>query len=107
MLFHLDENVDHAIARALRHRGIDVTTSTEAGLVGADDRQQLEFARSAGRVIVTQDSDFLRLHRQGVPHSGIVFAPSGSRAPSEIIRFLCLLNDCVDSQEMVGNVEFV
>jgi predicted nuclease of predicted toxin-antitoxin system len=107
MLFHLDKNVDHSIARALRHRGIDVSTSTEAGLVGADDLEQLKFARTAGRVIFTQDSDFLRLHSQGLPHAEIVFATSGSRTVGEIVRFLCLLNDCMESHEIAGNVEFV
>lgn len=70
MLFHLDENVDHAIARALRQRGIDVTTSTEIGLIGADDLLQLDFARKSSRVIVTQDADFLRHHQVGVPSFG-------------------------------------
>lgn len=34
---HLDEHVDHEIATGLRTRGIDVTTTTDAGLLGADD----------------------------------------------------------------------
>lgn len=107
MLFHLDENVDHAISRGLRQRGIDVTTSTEANLVGADDLQQLEYARTSGRVLVTQDGDFLRLHSQGHSHAGIVFAVSGNREFGEIIRFLCLLSDCAEPHEMIGNVEFI
>lgn len=37
MRFHLDEHVDHAIARGLRNRGIEVTTATDAGLLGASD----------------------------------------------------------------------
>ena len=106
MLFHLDENIDHAIVRALRERGIDVTTSTEAQLVGARDIEQLEFARESGRVIVTQDSDFLRLHQAGYSHAGIVFASSGSREIGEFVRFLCLLHDCLAPKEMIGNVEF-
>ena len=32
--YHLDENVDHAVARGLQQRGIDVTTSTDVQLVG-------------------------------------------------------------------------
>jgi len=107
MRFHLDENVDHAIGRGLRRRGIDVTTSTETDLVGADDLKQLEYARVTGRVLFTQDSDFLSLHNQGHPHAGIVFAASGCRDFGEIIRFLCLLNDCLEPDEMQGNVEFV
>jgi len=78
-LFHLDENIDQAIARALRERGIDVTTSAEAQLVGARDIEQQEFSRESGRVILTQDSDFLRLHQAGYSHAGIIFASSGSR----------------------------
>ena len=42
--FHLDENVNNAIANGLRVRGIDVTTSSEQGLIGASDEQQLAYA---------------------------------------------------------------
>jgi len=67
--FHLDEQISPALAVALRHRGIDVTTTADANLTGADDRGQLAFAANAGRVLVTQDVDFLRLHAEGVPHA--------------------------------------
>jgi hypothetical protein len=39
--FHLDEDVDPAIAEGLRRRGIDVTTTPEVGLLGARDPIQL------------------------------------------------------------------
>jgi hypothetical protein len=42
--FHLDEHVDHAIARGLRNRGIDVTTATDANLLGASDEAHFEIA---------------------------------------------------------------
>lgn len=48
--FHLDENVSQAIAKGVRRRGIDVTTTPETGLIAASDETQLEFARSQGRV---------------------------------------------------------
>jgi hypothetical protein len=35
--FHLDEHVPPAIAEGLRRRRIDVTTTADAGLRGADD----------------------------------------------------------------------
>ncbi|HEX5102520.1 MAG TPA: hypothetical protein VFV87_01835 [Pirellulaceae bacterium] len=43
--FHLDAQVDHAIARGLEARGIDVTTTTDAGLLGepADMVNRVEF----------------------------------------------------------------
>ena len=42
---HLDENVDHVVAQGLRLRGMDVTTTTDANLIGATDDQQLSFVR--------------------------------------------------------------
>ncbi|WP_289500441.1 hypothetical protein [Gloeocapsopsis sp. IPPAS B-1203] len=32
--FHLDENVSHAVAEGLCRRGIDLTTTPEAALIG-------------------------------------------------------------------------
>ena len=63
--FHLDEHIDPAIADGLRRRGVDVTTTLGAGLRGAADEEHVAFARAQGRVIVTQDSDFLRISPSG------------------------------------------
>jgi predicted nuclease of predicted toxin-antitoxin system len=49
----------------LKRRGIDVTTTPEARLLGAIDEEQLAFAISQGRVIFTQDDDFLAIHQRG------------------------------------------
>jgi hypothetical protein len=35
--FHLDEHVDHAVADGLRRRGIAVTTTADADLLGAEN----------------------------------------------------------------------
>ncbi len=59
--FHLDEHVSDAIARALRQRGVDVTTTSEAGLRTQDDTLQIAYARREQRALVTQDADFLRI----------------------------------------------
>lgn len=104
--FHLDENVDHAIARGLRHRGIDVTTTTDAALVGASDEEQLSFAHKESRVLVTYDSDFLALHAQGVEHCGIVFRPKDNSSIGSLVQHLCLVHDCLTAEEMGGEVEF-
>jgi predicted nuclease of predicted toxin-antitoxin system len=70
--FHLDEHVNPAIADGLRRRGIDVATTADAGLLGADDLLHIAFAMPEGRVICTNDEDFLKWHDQGVQHCGIV-----------------------------------
>ncbi|MFN2165387.1 MAG: DUF5615 family PIN-like protein [Anaerolineae bacterium] len=69
--FHLDEQVDPDIARALRQHGVDVTTTIDAGLRTALDEEQLDYARQARRVLVTHDADFLRVASRGVDHPGI------------------------------------
>ena len=43
--FQLDESVTTAIAGPLRQRGIDITTATDASLLGAADEEHLAFAR--------------------------------------------------------------
>lgn len=77
--FHLDENVDHAVAHGLRLRGVDVTTSTDANLIGAPDEAQIAFAVAANRVVFTQDQDFLAHHHRGAQHAGIVYCRKNTR----------------------------
>ena len=71
--FHCDEHIDLAIVGGLRRREIEVTTAAEAGLLGATDKQHLEFARAQGRLIITKDVDYLRLSAQGEEHCGIAY----------------------------------
>ena len=43
--FHLDEHVAHAVADGLRRLGIEVTTTTDAGLLGAVLGEHAHLAR--------------------------------------------------------------
>lgn len=87
MKFHLDEHVNPAIAQSLRRRGINVTTTEDANLVSATDVDHVAFALREGRVIFTNDSDFLRLHAEGVRHAGIAYCAPQTRAVGEIAGF--------------------
>lgn len=104
--FYTDEHVARAVVRGLRHRGVDVRTVPEAGLLGASDKEQLAQAQTEGRVIFTQDDDFLRLHTAGVEHAGIVYAPQHTSI-SDIIFGLMLIYQVLDSDDMIGQVEFL
>lgn len=104
--FYLDENVDPAIADGLRNRGVDVVAAAEAERLGLSDEEQLEFALREGRVLVTHDRDFLRLHSNEAAHAGIVYAETGSRTVGEMIRFLKLVYDVLLPEDMRGHVEF-
>jgi uncharacterized protein with PIN domain len=103
--FHLDEHVARAVAVALRNRGVDVTTSAEAGLLGASDEAQLDYAHAQQRVLLTNDTDYLRLHAAGWAHSGIVFI-GNQLSIGQVIRFAALLHDLLAPAEMAGRVDF-
>jgi hypothetical protein len=105
--FHLDEHVDHDIARGLRHRGIHVSTATDAALLGASDESDLEFAVRERRVIFTCDADFLRLAQAGAVHHGIVYSPPQKRSVAYLIRALCLIHDALAPEDMQGRVEYL
>ncbi len=105
--FHLDESAPVAVAIALRQRGIDVTTAHDAGLLTAPDAEHIEFARREVRVILTQDADFLAMHRTGQAHAGIVYCKQQSRTIGEIVRSLARLWELCDATEMRDHVEFI
>jgi predicted nuclease of predicted toxin-antitoxin system len=93
--------------QALRRRGIDVLTASEAGLLSASDEEYLERSRAEGRVLVTHDSDFLRLHQRQSPHAGIVYCQQGRRTIGQIITGPVLIYEILAAREMIGQVEFM
>lgn len=105
--YHLDEHIDFAVAQGLRRRGIDVTTSADAGLLGAEDPAHLAFAVANQRAIFSNDPDFLRLHDQGVEHPGIVYCHQQSRSIGEIIRALELIWEVLEPDDIRNRVEFI
>jgi len=77
---YMDEDMSALVATLLRSRGLDVTTVPEQSTLGKTDSEQLEFAASLGRCLVTHNRvDFERLHLQfieeGREHCGIIVFP--------------------------------
>jgi predicted nuclease of predicted toxin-antitoxin system len=105
--FHLDENCNLAIADGLRRRGIDVTTTPEAGLVSATDGLQAAYALAESRVIITQDRDFLRLNAAGEPHAGIAYCDKDTRSIGEMISGLVRIWELLEPEAMAGRVQFL
>ena len=103
---YIDEHVSKAVAYGLRQRGVDVLTTAEAAMLAAPDEEQLALALSGGRVIVSQDVDFLRLHASGSRHAGIIFGPQGTTT-GDMIRGIMLVVEVLGSDEMLDHVEFV
>ena len=105
--YHLDEHVSAAIALGLRRRRIDVTTTEDAALSGADDEDHVSFARSQGRVIVTHDDDFLALHSRGIRHAGIAYCHQGHRSIGALLRSLLLIHEYFTPEQMENRLEFL
>ncbi len=105
--YHLDESVANAVAHGLRHRGVDVTTAKDVGLIGATDTQHIAFALPQDRVVVSHDSDFPRMHNQGVAHAGIAYCAPRQRTVGQIVNRLTDLWRTRTAEEMKDKVEFL
>ena len=104
--FYLDEHIHSAVAEGLRRRGVHVLTVQEAERAGLSDREQLAFALTERRVMVTMDSDFLKLSVEGVAHAGIGYANPRTTI-GELISALMLVYDVLTPAEMVNHVEYL
>lgn len=105
--FHLDEHCPRAIAEGLRREGVDVTTTPEAGMLGAADVDHLAYAFNEKRVVFTQDQDFLRLHTAGAAHFGIAYRRKDTYNIGEIIQGLLLIWDYYDVEDLSGRIEYL
>jgi len=103
---YTDEHIPAAVIEGLRQLGIDVLSVPDAGLLGADDWVHLERAVADQRVILTQDTDFLRLCREGGEHPGVIFVPRQMEI-GEMIRGVELVHGAVDVSEMRGHIEYL
>jgi len=105
--FHLDEHCPTALAEGLRRRGINVTTTPEAGLQAASDEEHVAYALREGRMIFTHDEVFLAIHAAGTPHAGIAYCHQVTRSIGEIIRGLVLILVIYEPAEMHNHVEWL
>jgi predicted nuclease of predicted toxin-antitoxin system len=106
---YFDRHIMNRLAVDLRGRGFDVLTTKEAGKDTASDEEQLAFATTENRAILTFNiRDFAPLHEQwqaaGRPHAGIIVSQQlGSRQYSLLLqRMLRFLNHFI-AEEMVSN----
>lgn len=83
-----------------------MVTPSEAGLLGASDDEYLAHSRSEGRVLVTHDGDFLRLHRLQ-DHTGIAYCEQGTRTIGQLVAGLVLIYEVLEPSEIAGRVEFL
>jgi hypothetical protein len=107
---YADEHVHQGITAGLRLRGMDVVTAQERGQRNTDDEILLATATGEGRLMLTNDVDFLRLHNEwmtaGKTHAGIVFWPQ--RFPiGEAIRRIRLYATPTDAADAANTVRYL
>jgi hypothetical protein len=109
----LDEDTEaHALVRALRDRGVDLTTTSEAGLTEVSDEAQLTWATLENRVLLTYNAaDFCRLHgeflKAGRHHAGIIVAEQQRLPVGEMMRRLLRLGAALVAAAMRDRLEFL
>jgi predicted nuclease of predicted toxin-antitoxin system len=93
--FYMDHHVPSAVTRGLRLRGVDCLTAEDDGRADFADPLLLDRATDLGRVIFTQDRDFLAIGAErvaaGIPFAGIVYAAQLRLTIGEMVSDLELL----------------
>ena len=95
------------IAVALRQYGVDITMPGDVGLRTRDDQAHFAFCRAQARAIVTDDVDFLEMGATTPDHPGVVFCRRSKHSVVEIIRFVQMIYEVLDSDDMIGRVEYL
>jgi uncharacterized protein with PIN domain len=105
--YYLDEHMDAAVAIGLRRRGVDVTTTVDAGLTSASDSEQLNYAIAERRVFVTRDRRIIATGGHGTSHAGIVIARMGRGTIGPTVLALAHLHRTVSCEKMMGRIEYL
>lgn len=113
MKLHLDEDADaHALLKALRDRGMDVSSSRELELLRWTDEEQLAWANAEARVIYTYNAaDFCRLHaeilREQRHHAGIIIGDQQTLSIGEEMRRLLRISEARSVADLRDQIEFL
>ncbi len=107
-----EDSMDRNLVRALRARGVDVTTAQDAGMLGRSDEEHLLFATNQGRVLYSFNrGDFCRLHSQyaaeGKSHAGILLARQQHYSVGEQLRRVLKVMALRSAADMRDRVEFL
>lgn len=108
---YTDQHVPAAVTRGLRRRGVDVLTTEEDQAADWDDEEILARATGLGRIVFTQDDDFLAIGRRwqvsGREFSGILYAHQLRITLGQAIADLELVAKIMTAEEMKNRIEFL
>jgi hypothetical protein len=108
---YMDHHVKAEVTAGLRRREVDVLTVFEDGTHELDDDLLLQRATELGRVLFTQDEDFLRIakYKQRVGHefAGVVYGHQLGISIGEAISDLELIAKIYEPEAMRNRIEYL
>jgi len=104
--------MDADLVRALRIRGLDVTTALEQGMIRRADSDHLEYATSQGRALYSFNlRDYNKLHAdclsRGKQHAGIIVARQQIYGVGEQMRRLLRIVAQISAEEMRDSILYL
>jgi hypothetical protein len=109
--YYFDQHAPGPVASGLRTQGIDVLTAEQDGHKGIADELIFERATLLGRIMVTNDSDFLaiatRWRRSGRHFAGLAYYPDQNTPHGTLIESLMLIAVVYPAEEMIDRIEYL
>ena len=109
--FYFDVHIRSIITKGLRSRGVDVITAQEDDAAELEDEDLLVRATSLGRVLFTQDDDFLRIaatkQQEGEDFAGLIYAHQLNVTDGQCIDDLEFIAGASEPEEWWGKVLYL
>lgn len=107
---YFDEDVSLGIADNLHTRGFDVLSFRDASMSGKSDDEQMLYAVSQRRAIITHNRlDFEAQHskyiQDGLKHYGVIVAKR--HKDEEVVTKILALLDAVSAEEMENQLRYI
>ena len=101
--FLADEHVKRVFITELRANGYEVAKVGADYDQGTSDTVHLERSQDSGRVIISNDSDFLRLHHD-YDHAGVLLYNDQNVSVSEFMQGIKRVERFLPNEELQGNI---
>jgi len=108
---YMDHHVPRAITEGLRLRGVDVVTAYEDGADDISDPALLDRTAELGRVLFTQDDDFLaeatKRQKEGLAFSGVIYSHQLQISIGACINDLEIISKAGEPEDLICRVQFL
>lgn len=109
--YYFDQHAPGPVASGLHRQGIDVISAEQDGHKGIADESILDRATSLGRIVVTNDSDFLtiaaRWRRNGRHFAGLAYYADQNTPHGKLMEDLILIAELYSAEEMIDRIEYL